>query len=78
MIHQNAHYLVVYVPESESEYNYQVRNIQFQTIEYSCDALPEALSVAENFNDTMVKRSYMREQIDMFDAERVQPAGTVQ
>ena len=62
LIHQNDHYMVVLLDkEEDNQFNYSVVNNQYGTLEYSCDALPEALTAAENFNHMMSTRSYLKE-----------------
>ena len=55
MIHSNEHYFVELTPEDNLENNYQVVNIQYNTIEAETENLPQALIYAEQFNTMLTE-----------------------
>lgn len=79
VIHMNRHYEVVYIPPNdrhvakdvngfEVEWNFEVRSILYQTVEFGCDCLPLCLSMAENWDYNLTNRTYISDPTGIIDA----------
>ena len=79
VVHMNRHYQVVYIPPAERhvardvngfevEWNFEVRSIQYETVEFGCDCLPLCLSMAESWDYNLTNRTYISDPDDILDA----------